>query len=180
MEHKWYEETCKAGLSIFERWRKGKREGEECLDVSITESKYLREHNSSPSLEGIEKYVTISELSVALGKESRQAEALAHVALRQIGVSVQLCQKHLNDHPVVVVVSSQLHTLQNVMERAEEARNHLVQAALTIMQRSFSVQEKGIADGEGLVREEVCKIQEQQDCIVASSVSYTFSGCTRF
>ncbi len=159
MERKWHEETCKAGLSHVERWRKGKREGEECPDVQSTESKYLCELNSSPSSEGMEKYATISELSAALGKESRQAETLAHVALRQIGVSVQLCQKHLNNHPVVVAVSSQLNTVQNAMERAEEARSHLVQLALMIMQWPFSGQEKGIADGLGLEGEEVRKAQ---------------------
>ncbi len=161
MERKWYEETCKAGLSHVERWRKGKTEGEECPDVQNTGSRYLRERNSSPSLEEIEKHATISELSVALGKESRQAEALAHVALRQVSACVQICQKHLNDHPMVVAVSSQLHTLQNVMDRAEEARSHLVQVALTIIQQSFSRQEKGIADGEGLEGEEVRKAQEE-------------------
>ncbi len=170
MERKWYEETCKAGLSHLERWRKGKREGEEYPDVGITESKYPSERNSSPSLEGIEEHVTISELSVVLGKESRQTEALAHVALRQIGASVELCQKHLNDHSVVVDISSQLYTLKNAMERAEEARSHLVQTALEIMQRSFSVQEKEVA----LEGDEVHKTKEEQDCIVTSSVSYTF------
>ncbi len=160
MERKCYEETCKAGLSHVERWRKGKREGEECPDVQNAGSEYLRERNCRPSLEDIEKYPTISELSAALGKEPRQAEALAHVALRQVSACVQICQKHLNDHPVVSAVSSQLHTLQNVMDRAEEARSHLVQVALTIMEQPFSRQEKGNAAIEGLEGEEVRKVQE--------------------